>query len=201
MSLLNLAELCPATRTLGPGRRFAIWVQGCCFNCPGCVSPDWIDQKTAHLVEVQTLGDLILNTPNLDGLTVSGGEPMLQVAALNELCLYLRQRRDLSIICFTGFTLKQLKSRQDPQISTLLAAIDVLIDGQYLAEYDDNRGLRGSSNQQVHFLTSRHLPEKQWFDCRRRDVEVRLRGESALMVGVPPHGFSDKFKLAVDRSC
>ena len=198
MALLNIAEICPATRTLGPGQRFVIWVQGCCFNCRGCISPDWIPQKQATLVDHLRLADYILSIPTTEGLTVSGGEPMLQAAALSELFIYLRQHRDFSIICYSGFTLEQLQAKCDPAINQVLALIDVLIDGQYIPELNDNKGWRGSNNQVVNFLTPRHLPKAILFTERQRDVEIHLRDESALMVGVPPHNFSADFKQAVD---
>jgi len=198
MTLLNLAEICPATRTLGPRQRFAIWVQGCCFRCRDCVSPDWIPQKQATLVEPVKLADYILSIPNTEGLTISGGEPMLQAAALSELFTYLRQHRDLSIICFTGFTLEQLQAKYDPAINQILSLIDVLIDGQYIPELNDNKGWRGSSNQVVHFLTPRHLPEANLFTERQRDVEIHILNDSALMVGVPPKKFLPNFEKVVD---
>ena len=101
MTLLNLAEICPATHTLGPGQRFAIWVQGCCFHCGNCISPEWIPQQAANLVEPSTLAKTILSVPGTEGVTISGGEPMLQAAALCELSINLRQDSDLSIICFS----------------------------------------------------------------------------------------------------
>lgn len=198
MTLLNVAEICPATRTLGPGQRFVIWVQGCCFNCRGCVSPDWIPQKQATLVDPLRLADYILSVPGTEGLTVSGGEPMLQAAALSELFTYLRQHCDLSIMCFTGFALEQLQAKSSPAINQVLTLIDVLIDGLYIPELNDNKGWRGSSNQVIHFFTPRHLPETSLFTERKRDVEIHMRDESALLVGVPPHNFSTNFKLAVD---
>lgn len=198
MTLLNIAEICPATRTLGPNQRFVIWVQGCCFRCQDCVSPDWIPQKQATLVEPIQMGDRILSVPGTEGLTVSGGEPMLQAAALSVLFSYLREHRDLSIMCFTGFTLEQLQAKSDPAIDLVLGLIDVLIDGQYVPEMNDNKGWRGSANQVVHFLTPRHLSEAELFTERKRDVEIHLQDDSALMVGVPPHNFSNNFKLAID---
>ncbi len=198
MTLLNIAEICPATRTLGPNQRFVIWVQGCCFRCQNCVSPDWIPQKQATLVEPIQIGDRILSVPGTEGLTVSGGEPMLQAAALSVLFSYLREHRDLSIMCFTGFTLEQLQAKSDPAIDLVLGLIDVLIDGQYVPEMNDNKGWRGSANQVVHFLTPRHLSEAELFTERKRDVEIHLQDDSALMVGVPPHKFSNNFKLAID---
>jgi len=194
MTLLNLAQICPSTRVLGPGQRCIIWVQGCCFDCPGCVAPDWIPQKQALLVKPDKLADYILTLPHLDGLTVSGGEPMLQAEGLNELFSYLRQKRDLSIICYTGFTIQQIQSKNDSILTELLKQIDVLIDGLYMAQLNDNLGFRGSSNQVVHFLTERHIQEKELFIQRRRDVEIHIQEDSLLVVGVPPIDFSPNLK-------
>ena len=143
MTLLNIAEICSATRTLGPGQRFAIWVQGCCFNCKGCVSPEWIPQTQATLIEPKKLAEMILSVPGTEGVTVSGGEPMLQAIALRELFIYLRQGRQISIICFTGFSLQQLQSQSDRAIDDILTLVDVLIDGQYIEQLNDNKGWRG----------------------------------------------------------
>ncbi|WP_261206019.1 4Fe-4S single cluster domain-containing protein [Laspinema sp. D2d] len=198
MTLLNLAELCPITRTLGPGQRFAIWVQGCCFNCSGCISPDWIPQVSGTWVEPGRLAEMILSVPGTEGLTVSGGEPMLQAQALSELFARLAGV-DCSIICYTGFTLEQLQAKSDPAIARVLSQIDVLIDGLYRPELNDNQGWRGSANQRVHFLTPRLLGEAPAFSSRLRDVEIHLRNDSALMVGVPPRHFSDTFKQVIDN--
>lgn len=194
MTLLNLAEFCPSTHTLGPGQRFVIWVQGCCFNCPNCISPEWIPQKQANLVDPIKLGNYILSIAGTEGLTVSGGEPMLQAQALSELYSYIRQHREISIISYSGFTLQQLQTKSDQYINQVLSLIDVLIDGQYISELNDNKGQRGSSNQIVHFLTNRHIHEANLFTESKRNVEIHLRDEEALMVGVPPHNFSEKFK-------
>ncbi|MBR8837646.1 MAG: radical SAM protein [Stigonema ocellatum SAG 48.90 = DSM 106950] len=197
MTLLNLAEICPSTHTLGPGQRFVVWVQGCCFNCPGCVSPTWIPQTQATLVEPLPLANYIISQPGIDGITVSGGEPMLQAAALSELFSYLRQQRDLSIICYSGFTYEQLQAKSEPAISQVLNQIDVLIDGLYVAQLNDNQGRRGSSNQVIHFLTQRHVKEADFFTQQPRDVEIHVREASALIVGVPPINFSSHFKHAL----
>jgi anaerobic ribonucleoside-triphosphate reductase activating protein len=203
MSLLNIAEICTATQTLGPGQRFAIWVQGCCFNCQNCISPDWIPMIKGNLMEPKLLANMVLSTPNTEGITVSGGEPMLQAEALFELFTFLRQEQDISIICFTGFTLEQLRSKCDRNIEQVLNMIDVLIDGQYVSKLNDNKGWRGSSNQVVHFLSSRYLSQANLFLERERNVEIHLRNEAALMIGIPPHNFQRAFEETIEnlRGC
>ncbi len=199
MSFLNIAEICSTTYTLGPGQRFAIWVQGCCFSCQNCISPDWIPMTKATQIEPKLLADMVLSTPNTEGITVSGGEPMLQAEALLELFTLLRQKRDISIICFTGFTLEQLGDKCNPNINKILNIIDVLIDGQYIQELNDNKGWRGSSNQVVHFLSARYLPQTSLFLERERNVEIHVSNEAALMVGIPPHNFQKTFEKTIKK--
>lgn len=130
---------------------------------------------------------------------------MLQAAAIVELLHHIKAQRDLSVICYSGFTLAQLKAISRPDstnplgagIAQLLPQIDVLIDGQYVANLNDDRGWRGSANQVVHFLTPRHQDDADQFEQRHRDIEIHVRETSALMVGVPPLDFSANLKQAI----
>ncbi|WP_285640879.1 4Fe-4S single cluster domain-containing protein [Lentzea sp. NBRC 102530] len=180
---LNVASTCVGTSALGPGFRSVVWVQGCPFRCRGCVAPEWIPDVPARLVGVEELAAELLADERVDGLTFSGGEPMAQAAGLAELARVARQVRDLSIVCFTGFTLAQLEERPDaPQ---LLSEVDVLIDGQYVRERDDGLGLRGSANQVVHHLTGRLADVGYDFEHRERTTEVRVGEREVALVGVP----------------
>ena len=64
---LNIGAMCPSTEALGPGRRFGIWVQGCCLDCHKCSSPEWRKMKDAVLITVDDLSQRILRTPGIDG--------------------------------------------------------------------------------------------------------------------------------------
>lgn len=200
MEIINVAEICPATASLGPGRRFVIWVQGCPFACKNCTSPDWVPRKESHLISSKNLADLILSTPNIQGLTISGGEPMLQPAALLELVEFVKKEKDLSVICFTGFTMQQLSSQNNHSIDRFMETIDVLIDGQYVPELNDNRGWRGSSNQKIHFLTPRYKANASMFLERHRSIEIHIRDDHALMVGVPPKSFERKLESTIEQA-
>lgn len=154
-SLVNVAATRVGTRALGPGLRSVVWVQGCPFTCRGCMSPDWIPDRPARLVAPGELAAELLADARVTGLTLSGGEPMAQAAALAETVARARAERDLSVLCFTGYRLERLRrDPPDPGVARLLACVDVLVDGQYVAELNDGRGLRGSRNQRVHRLNS-----------------------------------------------
>lgn len=185
---LNIAQVCPGTYALGPGRRFVIWVQGCPFNCKGCVAPDWIPIKPANLVSVRALARQIRGAGELEGITISGGEPMLQAAGLARLLSEVKEDNPgLSVIAFSGFTLAQLREKavSVPGIRAFLGHLDVLIDGLYIQALNDGRGLRGSANQKIHFLTERYREAEQEFEWGPRKVEFHLLSRELLMVGIP----------------
>ena len=185
-ALVNVAATCLRTRALGPGVRAALWVQGCPFRCAGCLAPDWIPQRPARIVAAGELADELLADPDVTGLTFSGGEPMAQAGALAQVIAAARRQREVTLICFTGFRLAELLARPpDPGVPGLLAQTDVLIDGRYVAARNDDLGLRGSSNQQIHHLTGRLAGFAAELAGGRRRSEIRLTARSAFLVGVP----------------
>ncbi|WP_394617032.1 4Fe-4S single cluster domain-containing protein [Lentzea sp. JNUCC 0626] len=182
---LNVASTCVGTAALGPGFRSVVWVQGCPFRCKGCVAPEWIPDVPARLVGVEELAAELLADERVDGLTFSGGEPMAQAEGLAALAKIARRERDLSIVCFTGFTLNRLRDSGVPGTVELLSEVDVLIDGRYVRERDDGRGLRGSANQIVHHLTGRLKDVGYDFAGRERTTEIRVGEREVSLVGVP----------------
>ncbi len=197
--LLNIAATCTATHALGPGVRAVVWVQGCPHACPGCLAPDWIPMRPARCVAPEDLVTEVLAHPQVTGLTFSGGEPMMQAVGLARLIRLARQQRPLSLICFSGFTLAQLRSDPPgPGVADLLGETDVLIDGRYIAAQNDNRGLRGSRNQHIHYLTDRLAAFN--FAAEPRQVEIQVGNGHALLVGVPPHGVVPLVEQAIERT-
>lgn len=197
--LINVAAVCTATRALGPGLRAVVWVQGCAFHCPGCIAPDWIAIRPARLVPPELLAAELLANPEITGLTFSGGEPMLQAAALARLARLAKAQRNLDIICFTGFVREPLEANPPvPGVWDLLEQVDVLIDGPYIQRMNDNTGLRGSRNQRVHYLTNRLTH----YDLTRapRQAEVQISDGHALLVGVPPHRVGEAYNRAIERA-
>jgi anaerobic ribonucleoside-triphosphate reductase activating protein len=147
MSQLNIAAMACCTQALGPGIRAVIWVQGCPLNCRGCLAPDWISFVPATFMTPEQILEG-LDLEQISGLTFSGGEPMEQAAGLAKLVRLARQKKDLDLICFTGYRYEQLlKNPPNVGVPELLAEIDVLIDGPFIQSLNNSVGLRGSSTR------------------------------------------------------
>lgn len=144
---------------LGPGQRAAIWVQGCPFACPGCIVPESWNPGGGETVAVTELADWVLAQPHIEGITLSGGEPMMQAAALTRLIDCIRQHRDIGVMCYTGHRLESLQQQGTESQRQLLARVDLLVDGRYVREQHDDRLWRGSRNQRLLLLTRRYRTE------------------------------------------
>lgn len=168
------------SRANGPGTRFVVWLQGCTLGCVGCFNPGTHDAGGGTAVPV---ADLLaqLGASSIDGLTLSGGEPLEQPEATLAL---LRGARalGLSTLVFSGFTIDEIRAR--PLGPAVLAELDVLVDGRYVAPDRLATGLRGSANQRIHLLTARHtLAEVEATPV----AEVRIDPTGAVVVtGVAP---------------
>src|SRR4051794_30769668 len=103
--------------TLGPGRRIGIWLQGCSIRCPGCISLDtWAKGRGATTVDA-VLDSVRPWLAAADGITVSGGEPFDQEAALEALLHGLRARTSADILVFSGYPLERKPRTSRPKAS------------------------------------------------------------------------------------
>lgn len=193
---IRLHNLVQRTKVLGPGERFAVWLQGCNRNCKGCMSPSSRPLEGGRLASISRLRQLILSQQGLEGITISGGEPFLQPEAL---CALLEGLEELGVIVYTGFTLEQLQAMQDPWVDRLLQNhIDLLIDGPYIEEQNDGKSLKGSANQRLLFLTERYLPYRQLYEGTNRNAEVYMADNELFFVGIPNKTTWQQWSSAVD---
>lgn len=139
----------PRSRANGPGARFVVWFQGCTLGCPGCFNPathgDGPDSDVADVIAQ------LCAARDIEGLSLSGGEPFQQPEAALALLLAARSL-GLSTLAFSGYTLEEARAIA-PDV---VAKLDVLIDGRYVAGERLATGLRGSANQRIQLLTDRY---------------------------------------------
>jgi len=184
---LRIHHFLPSSYANGPGCRAVLWVQGCPLHCPGCFNPYTHAFNQGQWVTVDELESRILALgPGVEGVTISGGEPLVQAPALAELLRRLKARTTLSVIVFTGYTWAEAQSllshpphrpldfpaaaakqpvdeitstlsEPDPTTNqSVLQYVDVLIAGRYIQSLRLANGLRGSANKTMHFLTNRY---------------------------------------------
>ena len=180
---LRVGARVPVTRVEGPGARYALWVQGCSIRCPGCCNPHLFEADSGEAVSVSVLlAEIEEARPEIEGVTLLGGEPFDQAAAVASLAAGVRAL-DLSVMVFTGYTMEELRRRNDVAVDALLLATDVLVDGRYEAARPARRRLWvGSENQRFHYLTDRYSPRIEWPDPGQplREVEIRIDPEGRI---------------------
>lgn len=177
MNHLNIHDFIPQSRANGPGVRAVVWVQGCPRRCLGCFNPDTQMFTDKNIINVNDLRKQILAIHGISGVTFSGGEPFSQAKPLAILAQALRQS-GLTIVCYTGYTLKQLHQKDCKNWNALLAQIDMLIDGPFLQHARCHEPYRGSTNQKIHFLSDRIKPENS---VKNQTAEFILSTDGSLM--------------------
>ncbi len=189
MHWLNMASRLSCTEAEGPGRRAALWVQGCNKRCRGCCNPAYLQLVERELVSASSVLDWLGNAHHahdLEGVTFLGGEPMLQAQGL-AVVAQGAQSLGLSVMVFSGYTKNELDVLRLPGADQLLRYTDVLVDGPYEANLPEHsRRWAGSTNQQFHYLTARYDARIESDGEVERVLEVRLQTDgSAFINGWP----------------
>ena len=180
---LNIGDRVPQTTAEGPGVRYAIWTQGCPLRCPGCCNPHLLPRIENQRISVDALLRDILSTPDIEGITLVGGEPFDQAEACAALAKGVRAA-GLSVMVFSGFSLAHIRRQQ--AWSVFLQHIDLLVDGPYLqSQHQTDRRWIGSRNQRMHALTPRYRALVDAEDMGQNTVEIRMSGDEIHINGFP----------------
>lgn len=196
---LYLYNFIKSTKVLGMGNRFAIWVQGCNKRCKDCIVPDsWSKISNGNTIYVDDLINKVLQVENIQGITISGGEPFLQSNSLIEFINKLNeQKENMDYIVYTGLNYQEILLNKIQK--KLLNHIDLLIDGEYIDELNSGTPLVGSSNQGVYILSDNgHKLAQDMNKQSSRKIEfVVENGDNLFMVGIPPRGINKKIKKGI----
>jgi anaerobic ribonucleoside-triphosphate reductase activating protein len=109
---LRIHSKLEASTVNGPGNRAVIWVQGCTLACPGCWNPETHPSAGGEqYATVDLISWLVSLQPTIEGLTISGGEPIEQLPAVTELVNTIRLLiPNLSIGMFSGYSEQELET-------------------------------------------------------------------------------------------
>lgn len=139
----------------GPGIRMVVFVQGCQFRCLYCANPDTMDVKGGNTVEIEEIVQRAIRQKRYfgktGGVTVSGGEPLLQRKPLKQLFKRLHEEGINTALDTNGRLL-------DAQAKELLEETDLLmLDVKHFNE-EWHRKLTGLSNRNT-FKVAAHREE------------------------------------------
>jgi anaerobic ribonucleoside-triphosphate reductase activating protein len=190
--------------TLGPGRRLGIWVQGCPLACGGCMSRHTWDSGGGREAQVAELLGLWREAvaAGADGLTLSGGEPLAQPAALAALLAGaatvraeatapggVAAGRRPDFLVYTGYTEAELA--RNPEWQHAVWHADALVTGRYVAAAPTGLVWRGSANQRLTPRTGLGLDRYGPHLTRTGTapaLQVAETPDGILLLGVPRPG-------------
>lgn len=182
-SKISLGRMYYPVRSLGPGNRVGIWLNGCNRCCNGCISPELQEYDSSKELTVDEIMHMIkkIEAP-IDGFSISGGEPFFKPESLNSMVISLANVCD-DIIIFTGYTIEELQEQNNAAVNSVLNTCAVLIDGPYIKELNDNKGLRGSSNQRCWVF--KYKDRYEGVETSERTVQNIIYGNRVLTIGIP----------------
>lgn len=171
--LLNVAATMSHSRANGPGVRAVIWVQGCTIGCPGCYNAFTHPHEKRTLVTPETIANWVASLDGIEGVSFSGGEPFEQAKAVRAVISAVRERKPhLTFFSFSGFDLEDLQISKNEDVKGLLKELDLLCAGPYVHKLRETKLLwRGSSNQQLHFITTAYSDKQETEWIRSSPVE------------------------------
>ena len=132
---LNVSKTLSYSRANGPGARAVIWVQGCTIGCEGCYSQSTHPHRKVQVIDSLELAKWVCSIDGIEGVTISGGEPFEQSAAVAKFLLSVKQiRPELGFFLFTGYEITYLHQSTNKSVQTILEIADMLSSGPFVAE-------------------------------------------------------------------
>ena len=191
---------------LGPGQRLGIWFQGCSIGCKGCISRDTWPPKDSRDIDIEDLFQKCtsLTRGELDGITISGGEPFEQPEGLHRLVQrFVRwreaKRLHFDILCYSGMSMRRLRQK----FPDTLSFIDALIAGPFVEDQAPGGAWAGSGGQQLVILSQigNAIYTKQVLESAvaRPTLQVSVDEQHIWYIGVPRPGDMRKLETAAAR--
>ena len=178
MIKFNVALINTCTEVEGPFKRLCIWFQGCNRNCKGCCNKSLQPIEPANIISLEGLLEITRKSKiknKIEGITLSGGEPLLQTGLVK--LLEEVKNLELGIILFTGYQLNEIEDN-------LKSQCDIIIDGYFDEQKIDNdRALVGSLNQNINYISDRYTNEKDWFYKKKNLIEEINVGNDIIFNG------------------
>ncbi len=153
----------------GPGIRLVIFLQGCPLRCQYCHNPDTWAPQGGQEYEVPALLALYQKNEAFyknGGITVTGGEPLLQIEFVTELFAQAKKKGIHTCLDTSGITFSPDSTKGLSRMDALLQVTDLLmLDIKHIND-QAHRSLTGQSNQNI-------LAFAQYADARGCPLLIR----------------------------
>lgn len=159
--MMNYASIKKTDIANGPGVRVSLFVSGCTHMCRDCFNSETWDFSYGQPFDESAMDQILeaLKPDYISGFSVLGGEPF---EPQNQTCVLdiLRRVRTAfpdgqkTIWCYTGYELEKdlfcWIDQGNTAVADMLSLIDVLVDGEFVAEKKNLKlKFRGSENQRL----------------------------------------------------
>lgn len=184
---------------LGPGKRLAVWVQGCSLGCAGCINPElWPAAGGKNIQPEQLAIGLLPAVHQLNGITITGGEPFEQYEPLIAFCTLIKQKINTNILVFSGYTLHELMEAHPDKL--FLQCIDYLVDGRYIEGHSEKYTLKGSPNQKIYTFENGKIMEIKTLTNSKKWSFAANCEKTIFMAGIPGEGEMQKIKEELGKT-
>lgn len=141
----------------GEGLRVTLFVSGCSHQCKECHNPQTWNHESGEEFSSEAYNEIVeqLKKPYVDGLTLSGGDPLYEknLMSIHALVTTIKKNfpHNKTIWIYTGYKFEDILAEETNKIrQAILEMCDVLVDGEFIAELKDNKyHWAGSTNQRV----------------------------------------------------
>lgn len=174
---MKINKIIKNSKVNGPGTRYTIWVQGCSIHCKGCLNLNTWDFNKGHETSID---DLIkdIKKQKIDGISLTGGEPLDQ---FEEAQMFLEKVfPTYNIFLTSGYTLEEIKKSK----ISILNFVDILVSGPFDENLiDDSFAWRGSTNQQIDFLTERSQEFVNYKPEFKTEIKINKKTHEMIING------------------
>jgi pyruvate formate lyase activating enzyme len=147
----------------GPGVRFVVFLQGCPMRCQYCHNPDTWKMNSGAVRSAQSLIQEYERNAAFykkGGITVTGGEALMQIDFLLELFRLAKQKNIHTCLDTSGVTYRPGASSYNEKLDVLMEVTDlVMLDIKHI-DPEGHKTLTGHDNAGI-LAFAKYLEEKQ----------------------------------------
>ena len=192
---MEIGKVLYPIKSLGINNRVAIWTIGCFRNCFNCSNPELQYSDASKDVNVELIIESIKDY-DFQGVTISGGEPFLQIHELAKLVKLINEELHIDdILIFTGYTLLELENMHDDDVNYILKHISALVDGPYIEQKHIELPLRGSENQIVHILNKKYQSLYLDYQAKEKIFDIFKDSNEVHIIGIPIKNYKEQYKM------